>query len=130
MRANLGRRTLYMNHNKALQSGMATSILVSSLMIMAADSMAGLVEQKCYGVAKQAMNDCAANGHGCAGQASIDNSPEEWIYVPEGTCTSIVTICAAEKEKARELQNKVLRRVCRRVAQQESGEMGGHLKKR
>lgn len=46
--------------------------------------------EKCKGVVKAGMNDCGANGHGCAGQAAVDNDPEEWIYVPEGTCEKIV----------------------------------------
>lgn len=42
--------------------------------------------EKCYGVAKAGQNDCAANGHGCAGQAKVDNDPAEWKNVPAGTC--------------------------------------------
>lgn len=38
------------------------------------------------------MNDCGAldKSHSCAGQAPTDNDPNEWVYVPEGTCTKIV----------------------------------------
>ncbi len=36
---------------------------------------------KCYGVAKAGKNDCAANGHSCAGQARVDNDPAEWKNV-------------------------------------------------
>jgi uncharacterized membrane protein len=36
---------------------------------------------KCYGVAKAGKNDCAANGHSCAGQAKVDNDPAEWKNV-------------------------------------------------
>jgi uncharacterized membrane protein len=43
-------------------------------------------KEKCYGVAKAGMNDCAANGHSCAGQAKADNDPAEWKYVPKGEC--------------------------------------------
>ncbi|WP_156495228.1 DUF2282 domain-containing protein, partial [Oleiphilus sp. HI0128] len=28
--------------------------------------------------------------HSCAGQAAKDGDPEEWVYVPEGTCSKIV----------------------------------------
>jgi len=47
--------------------------------------------EKCAGVAKIGMNDCGAldGKHSCAGQAVIDNADNEWIYVPEGTCTKI-----------------------------------------
>ena len=43
-------------------------------------------KEKCYGVAKAGKNDCAANGHSCAGQAKMDNEPTEWKYVPKGEC--------------------------------------------
>ena len=43
-------------------------------------------KEKCYGVAKAGQNDCAANGHSCAGQSKMDNDPTEWKYVPAGQC--------------------------------------------
>ena len=46
--------------------------------------------EKCYGVAKAGKNDCAANGHSCAGQAAKDANGKEWIKVPKGTCERIV----------------------------------------
>ncbi|MDR3426511.1 MULTISPECIES: DUF2282 domain-containing protein [Silvimonas] len=42
--------------------------------------------EKCYGVAKAGQNDCAGNGHACAGQASKDKDAGDWKYVPAGTC--------------------------------------------
>ena len=37
------------------------------------------------------MNDCGAldDKHSCAGKAETDNDSNEWVYVPEGTCTKI-----------------------------------------
>lgn len=48
--------------------------------------------EKCSGIAKQGKNDCGAlNGkHGCSGKAPIDSDPNEWVYVPQGTCAKIV----------------------------------------
>ena len=43
-------------------------------------------KEKCYGVAKAGQNDCGTARHTCAGQAKQDNSPDEWKYVPKGTC--------------------------------------------
>lgn len=47
--------------------------------------------EKCAGIAKQGMNDCGSldGKHGCAGQAKMDNDKNEWVYVPQGTCTKI-----------------------------------------
>jgi len=48
--------------------------------------------EKCLGIAKAGQNDCGAKdgSHGCAGQATKDADPKEWVYVPEGTCEKIV----------------------------------------
>lgn len=46
--------------------------------------------EKCQGIAKAGMNDCGTSKHGCSGQATKDGDPEEWVYVPEGTCKKIV----------------------------------------
>lgn len=47
--------------------------------------------EKCFGVAKAGMNDCAAadGSHSCAGQAKADNGKGEWVYLPKGTCAKI-----------------------------------------
>ena len=47
--------------------------------------------EKCSGISKAGMNDCGAldGKHACASQATSDNSAQEWVYVPEGTCTKI-----------------------------------------
>lgn len=50
----------------------------------AADSKAP--REKCYGVAKAGQNDCGTARHTCAGKATRDNAPDEWKYVPKGTC--------------------------------------------
>jgi uncharacterized membrane protein len=46
--------------------------------------------EKCYGVAKAGKNDCASGAHACAGQATKDKSPKEFISLPKGTCERIV----------------------------------------
>lgn len=47
--------------------------------------------EKCYGVAKAGANDCASNktSHSCAGQASKNNDPYDFVIVPKGTCNKI-----------------------------------------
>lgn len=44
--------------------------------------------EKCYGIAKKGQNDCGTARHTCAGKAKKDNEPDEWKYVPQGTCQS------------------------------------------
>jgi uncharacterized membrane protein len=69
---------------------LAIAAAVSSLLTMGAMDTASAGEkadkEKCYGVAAAGKNDCAANGHSCAGQAKTDNDPTEWKYVPKGEC--------------------------------------------
>ncbi len=47
--------------------------------------------EKCAGIAKAGMNDCGSldGKHACSGKAATDNDIQEWVYVPEGTCTKI-----------------------------------------
>jgi uncharacterized membrane protein len=72
-------------------SAVAASIVAVALMSNSAVSHAGKEGyEKCQGIAKAGMNDCGANGHGCAGQAEVDGDKNEWVYVPEGTCEKIV----------------------------------------
>ena len=43
-------------------------------------------KEKCYGIVKAGQNDCSTATHTCAGKAKKDNAPDEWKYVPKGTC--------------------------------------------
>ena len=69
---------------------LALAAAVGSLLSMSLSTTAVAGEkadkEKCYGVAEAGKNDCAANGHSCAGQAKVDNDPTEWKYVPKGEC--------------------------------------------
>ncbi len=63
------------------------SLFVLSMSAQAADKPE---MEKCYGVTKAGKNDCAANGHSCAGQAKKDKDAREWLSVPKGTCDRLV----------------------------------------
>ena len=67
--------------------------------VQANDKEAKAEKEKCLGVAKAGKNDCAsANGsHSCAGQAKTDNDPNEWAYVPKGTCEKMGGKLATKK---------------------------------
>jgi len=81
----------------------AASILAIALISNPAVSHAGKEGfEKCQGIAKAGQNDCGANGHSCAGQAAVDADPNEWIYVPEGTCDKIVGASLKEAPAATE----------------------------
>ncbi|GMN03532.1 DUF2282 domain-containing protein [Erythrobacter sp. MTPC3] len=49
-------------------------------------------KEKCYGVSKAGMNDCAAGpGTSCAGTSVVDYQGNAWTYVDAGTCLQIET---------------------------------------
>lgn len=45
--------------------------------------------EKCYGIAKAGMNDCASGTSACAGQSKVDGAKDAWLGVPTGTCNKI-----------------------------------------
>lgn len=70
----------------AVSSAMAAGLVtVSSAALAGKPGM-----EKCMGIAKAGKNDCGTSQHACAGQAKEDGNAEEWVYVPEGTCSKIV----------------------------------------
>jgi len=76
---------------KLMASAIASVITLAAVALPASaaeDANAG--KEKCYGVAKAGKNDCAANGHACAGQSKQEKNGNEWIYVPAGTCERLV----------------------------------------
>ncbi|GHA13069.1 hypothetical protein GCM10008090_23470 [Arenicella chitinivorans] len=90
-----------MNRNTK-STALAASVLAVALSANANLAHAGKDGyEKCQGVAKAGMNDCGANGHGCAGMAKTDGDANEWIYLPKGTCEKIVGgVVKAPKKKA------------------------------
>ncbi len=68
-----------------------TLLLAASALLFAGSALAAKPGfEKCAGIVKAGMNDCGTSSHDCAGKASRDGDPNEWIYVPEGTCKKIV----------------------------------------
>ena len=81
---------IIMNSTHNLLTAAIGSLLVMGLAggnAMAAD----MNTEKCFGIAKAGKNDCASNksAHSCAGQATRDNDPQDFVVVPKGTCDKI-----------------------------------------
>jgi uncharacterized membrane protein len=53
--------------------------------------------ERCYGIAKAGMNDCANASHGCGGEAKKDGDKHEWLFVPTGLCHKIVNGSTEDK---------------------------------
>ena len=80
-----------MQFTKPLLTAAALSTFVAGIAMMAPAAHAEkAVFEKCSGIVKAGKNDCKSSAHSCAGQASKDASPTEWLYVPAGTCDKIV----------------------------------------
>jgi len=75
---------------KQVISGALAAALSLGLVAQVAAADDKAAKEKCYGIAKAGQNDCASlsGSHSCAGQAKADMAPEEWKYVPKGSCKS------------------------------------------
>ena len=76
-----------MKKTTLISTALAAAIAFGALTAQAADDKG---TEKCYGIAKAGKNDCAANGHSCAGQSKADSNGKEWVKLPAGTCERIV----------------------------------------
>ena len=79
-----------------MEKNQILSIAIGSLLALGLTGNASAADkkvemEKCFGVAKAGMNDCSSNksSHSCAGQASKNNDPQDFIAVPKGTCNKI-----------------------------------------
>jgi uncharacterized membrane protein len=72
-------------------SGAGTLATADEAMKMAGPAKAPKGAEKCFGIAKAGMNDCAGKNapHACAGQAAQDRATYDFVYVPSGTCQKI-----------------------------------------
>lgn len=46
--------------------------------------------EKCYGIVKMGMNDCATAKASCAGSSTQDNQKDAFLMMPKGICEKIV----------------------------------------
>lgn len=75
----------------AVTAALSSVIALGMVATQSDDAVAGKPGfEKCAGIVKTGLNDCGTSKHDCSGQATVNNDPEEWIYVPEGTCEKIV----------------------------------------
>jgi uncharacterized membrane protein len=90
------------NRDKIIKSAITIFLAMTTTSIGFA-STTGNVEQareKCYGVAKAGMNDCATATSSCASSSTKDNQPDAFILLPKGLCQRIVGgTLEAEKKK-------------------------------
>jgi uncharacterized membrane protein len=77
--------------DKRIQSAIAAFILLTSTQsALAASETETNLGEKCYGVVKAGMNDCATATASCAGSATKDKQPDAFIFLPKGVCEKLV----------------------------------------
>jgi uncharacterized membrane protein len=67
-----------------------SALLLTASTTYAAEMASPAGTEKCYGIAKAGLNDCAAASHQCAGEAKMNGDKKEWVSVPAGLCQKIV----------------------------------------
>ena len=76
--------------NKAISAAIG-SFLILGLASGTASAADKPEMEKCFGIAKAGKNDCSTkkSSHSCAGQATKDRDPNDFVAVPKGTCDKI-----------------------------------------
>jgi|KBSMisStaDraftv2_1062788.scaffolds.fasta_scaffold93345_4 uncharacterized membrane protein len=72
--------------SKLVHSAVAAILALATAQAHAQAQDSKAPKEKCYGIAKAGQNDCGTARHSCAGKSARDNAPDEWKYVPKGTC--------------------------------------------
>lgn len=54
--------------------------------------------EKCYGIVKAGVNDCATATQSCAGSATKDRQSDAFVFVPKGLCDKIAGGVMSPKE--------------------------------
>ncbi len=80
-----------MNHPSTIQAAIAGLVALGFAASVGAQPVPQPKEtEKCYGVAMAGKNDCGTAKPACAGQgAKVDKDPNEWKYVPKGSCDTM-----------------------------------------
>ena len=73
--------------DKLIQSVIASFWLLTSTASMAENTTPPT--EKCYGIVKTGMNDCATANASCAGSALKDNQKDAFLFMPKGMCEKI-----------------------------------------
>lgn len=80
-----------MNNRHILSAAMGSLLVLGLASGNASAADKKMDMEQCFGIAKAGKNDCSSNKsvHSCAGQASKNNDPMDFVAVPKGTCEKI-----------------------------------------
>ncbi|MBN9229258.1 MAG: signal peptidase [Legionella sp. 40-6] len=78
-----------MKGERIVQSAVSAFLILIASTTNAADTTTPEME-KCYGVAKIGMNDCATATASCAGSAKKTGQKDAFLFMPKGLCDKLV----------------------------------------
>lgn len=80
------------NKDKIIHSAIVSflALAAANTTLAATDAATDKNMEKCYGIVKAGMNDCATATASCAGSSTKDNQPDAFVFVPKGLCDKIV----------------------------------------
>ncbi|MHB1948230.1 MAG: BufA1 family periplasmic bufferin-type metallophore [Gammaproteobacteria bacterium] len=77
--------------DKIIISAITAAFTVTASSVIAAEKGSATEQgEKCYGIVKAGLNDCATATQSCAGSATKNNQPDAFIFLPKGACEKIV----------------------------------------
>ena len=79
-----------MNKDMLIKSVALAFLTLTSHSALAASTEAEPTTEKCYGIVKAGMNDCATTTASCAGSATKDKQKDAFLLLPKGVCEKIV----------------------------------------
>lgn len=81
-----------MNKDKIVKSAITAFLALTTLhsAVAAPSSTEAPATEKCFGIARAGLNDCATATHSCAGNATKDNQVDAFLILPKGLCDKIV----------------------------------------
>ncbi|WP_058535069.1 BufA1 family periplasmic bufferin-type metallophore [Legionella saoudiensis] len=76
--------------DKLVHSVMTAFLVLATSSANATDGNEAPAMEKCYGISKMGMNDCATSTASCAGSATKDQQKDAFLFMPKGLCEKIV----------------------------------------
>lgn len=78
------------NRENLVNSAMIAFLTLASTNTVFAENPVPQATEKCYGIVKAGMNDCATATASCAGSSIKDNQSDAFLLLPVGVCDKIV----------------------------------------
>ena len=80
-----------MKHGDSIRAAIASLLAFSTLNATNGQAADTKQQEKCFGIAKAGQNDCATakTPHSCATLSKVDNDPQDFKYVPAGSCEKV-----------------------------------------